>query len=108
MAFTKLIELDRCVVDGGTFVSIGGIELAVFRLGDEVAVLDNSCPHAGGNLSGGEVVDGGVECPWHNWRFDVRTGACAHAPGVLVNRYPAVVRDGWVLAELPKNPSVAR
>ncbi|NOT01102.1 MAG: Rieske 2Fe-2S domain-containing protein [Phycisphaerales bacterium] len=102
---TRLIELKRCADEGGTFVSVGGRELAVFRSGDDVTVIDNSCPHAGGNLSGGDMTDGVVECPWHNWRFDLRTGVCEHAANVRVARYTAAVRDGWVFAELPDGRS---
>lgn len=34
------------------------------------------CPHLGGPLDG-PVVDGCVTCPWHGYRFDVRTGCSA-------------------------------
>lgn len=34
------------------------------------------CPHLGGPLDGA-VVDGCVTCPWHGYRFDVRTGCSA-------------------------------
>ncbi len=33
------------------------------------------CPHLGGPLDDAPVVDGVVTCPWHGYRFDVRTGA---------------------------------
>ncbi|HXJ35950.1 MAG TPA: Rieske (2Fe-2S) protein [Candidatus Eisenbacteria bacterium] len=32
------------------------------------------CPHLGGPLDGAAVEDGCVTCPWHGYRFDVRTG----------------------------------
>jgi len=32
------------------------------------------CPHLLGPLGDAPVVDGIVECPWHGYRFDVRTG----------------------------------
>ena len=36
------------------------------------------CPHLLGPLDDAPVVDGIVECPWHGYRFDVRTGECVH------------------------------
>jgi nitrite reductase/ring-hydroxylating ferredoxin subunit len=33
------------------------------------------CPHLGGPLDAAAVVDGVVTCPWHGYRFDVRSGA---------------------------------
>jgi hypothetical protein len=32
------------------------------------------CPHLGGPLDDAPVEDGCVTCPWHGYRFDVRTG----------------------------------
>lgn len=32
------------------------------------------CPHLGGPLDDAPVEDGCVRCPWHGYRFDVRTG----------------------------------
>jgi nitrite reductase/ring-hydroxylating ferredoxin subunit len=58
MSWVELIPLSRCRSNGGTFVTMGDRELAVFRLNDpeRVVVIDNSCPHASGNLSGGVVT----------------------------------------------------
>jgi phenylpropionate dioxygenase-like ring-hydroxylating dioxygenase large terminal subunit len=42
------------------------------------------CPHLGGPLDDAPVgADGVVACPWHGYRFDVRTGrrVCAPTPG---------------------------
>lgn len=34
------------------------------------------CPHLGGPLDTAAVQSGVVTCPWHGYRFDVRTGRC--------------------------------
>ena len=95
-----LIALDRCRVNGGTFVECAGRELAVFVFSDpeRAVVLDNTCPHAGGNLSGGELCDGAVWCPSHRWAFSLDTGVCTHSDRAVVRRYPAEIRDEavWV------------
>ena len=103
MAFVEIIPLSRCIKDGGVFVSTEDRDLAVFRLREpeRIFVIDNACPHAGGNLSGGEVHEGIVACRWHDWRFHLDTGVCTHSERVRVRRYPAEVRDGVVWADLP-------
>jgi nitrite reductase/ring-hydroxylating ferredoxin subunit len=102
MPYVALIPLDRCRREGGTFISQAGRELAVFVMGAarEVVVLDNTCPHAGGNLSGGEVADGIVTCPWHHWAFRLCDGVCVDSAKARVRRYPAEVRDGVVWVHL--------
>lgn len=102
MAFVKLIERSRCRVDGGTFVARNGAELAVFRLGDppRFIVTDNSCPHASGNLSGGSVSGAVVTCPWHEWEFDLDSGACVHSDAAKLLRYPVKLIGDDVYVDL--------
>ena len=102
MAYVELIPLSRCRRNGGTFVAYGGLELAVFRLTDpeRVVVTDNGCPHAGGNLSGGEVSGNTVTCRWHQWEFDLDRGVCTHSQMVRIRRFPTEIRDGIVWADL--------
>ncbi|MCC7196522.1 MAG: Rieske (2Fe-2S) protein [Gemmatimonadaceae bacterium] len=102
MALTPLISLNRCQPGRGTFVEIAGREIAVFVLGQPPTphVIDNACPHANGNLSAGACTAEVVACPWHDWRFDLRTGACVDSPKVRVRRYKAEIRDGEVWVDL--------
>jgi 3-phenylpropionate/trans-cinnamate dioxygenase ferredoxin component len=72
---------------------------AVYRLdGEEFFASDGLCTHEQVHLSGGLVMDGIIECPKHNGRFDVRTGVAKGAP-VCVNlrTYPVKVEAGKVL-----------
>lgn len=59
-----------------------GKEIALFKVKGEVFALDNTCPHAGAPLGEGTVSGYKVQCPWHAWDFDVRTGACTTFPGI--------------------------
>jgi len=102
MTFTKIVAVDKCREGAGTFVEHHGRELAVFLVGEPggVVVMDNACPHASGNLSGGEVVGNTVTCPCHQWKFDLATGVCTHSPLARVRRYPSEIRDGIVWVDL--------
>lgn len=40
----------------------------------EFGALNNKCNHMGGPLSRGKLKNGCVECPWHYWQFDHKTG----------------------------------
>lgn len=86
---------------GGAYVVHNGLAVAVFRLNnDQVRVLDDACPHAGGSLSGGHIHDGCVICPWHGWPFDAQTGQCPDNPSIKANTYPSRILDGRVWAKL--------
>ena len=76
-----------------------GKRFTCVRLGDEVHVLDDRCPHQGYPLSQGKLREGTLTCSWHNWKFDVRTGDCEFG-GEGVRRYPSRVEEGRVLVDL--------
>src|SRR5262245_48196964 len=48
--------------------------MALFADDGEVLCVQAFCPHLEGPLFQGSVSDGIVTCPWHAWRFDLRTG----------------------------------
>jgi nitrite reductase/ring-hydroxylating ferredoxin subunit len=55
-------------------VRIGTRSLAVFRVGATLVAVDNSCRHLGNPIDDGLVEAGCLTCPWHGWRYDLRTG----------------------------------
>jgi nitrite reductase/ring-hydroxylating ferredoxin subunit len=102
----SLCELYELQESQGKYVEIEGFQLAVFLSDGQVYVMDNYCPHAGGNLAGGWVEDGCAVCPWHYWSFRVDTGELRDSPGVKVKTYPTRLHDHQgkqlVQADLPK------
>ena len=61
---------------------LGINNLVLVRRGDTIHALHDQCAHAGGPLSGGKIVDGCIECPWHGSRFDLATGHARRGPTV--------------------------
>ncbi len=55
----------------------------------EILCIQAFCPHLEGPLFQGTVAHGAVTCPWHQWRFDLRTGERIAALGF---RLPGRVR----------------
>jgi len=101
--------IDLCAVTdvpagGGKYVEHGHRALAVMRFaalgGETFRVMDDHCPHAGGSLSAGTIIDDCVICPWHAWPFNVNTGECPDAEAYRVKVYESRVIDGRVWAML--------
>jgi nitrite reductase/ring-hydroxylating ferredoxin subunit len=61
---------------GRKLVKIDTTEVALFNLNGVIYAIKNRCPHRGGPLIRG-VLDaaGGIKCPLHGWRFDLRDGS---------------------------------
>ena len=72
-----------------------GDELAVFNVNGEYYATENFCPHKGAPLSEGALCGHIVECGWHGWQFDVRSGDCLTVRERL-KTYEVLVEDGLV------------
>jgi len=75
----EVAELEEGVPMRG---KVGIQNLVVVRWGDTIHALHDQCAHAGGPLSGGKIVDGCIECPWHGSRFELATGRRRRGPTV--------------------------
>jgi len=49
--------------------------MALYRIGGEVLCAQAFCPHLGGPLFQGTLQGATVTCPWHQWRYDLGSGA---------------------------------
>ena len=88
-------------VGEGRVVEAEGMTLALFNVDGAFYALDNACAHRGGPLGEGDLDGTVVVCPWHAWRWDVKTGANVNNPAVKMPWFPVSVDDGRVFVELP-------
>jgi nitrite reductase/ring-hydroxylating ferredoxin subunit len=96
-------------------VDINGRSVGIFHVDGEWYGLLNRCPHRGGPMCEGLLVShleaerpGEIrvdetrkllECPWHGWEFDLRTGQSYLDPiKTRIRPYPVSVESGVVLA----------
>jgi len=76
-ALERVAHVSEIPVDGGKVIKRRGKQVALVRVDDErVFAIDNRCPHEGYPLVEGTVKDCVLTCDWHNWKFDLRSGAC--------------------------------
>ena len=62
--------------------------VAIFNVDGHYYAMDGICPHQGGPLGKGQLSQTMVTCPWHGWRFDVRTGQHETSPSVCHPAFP--------------------
>lgn len=74
--YIKVAEVGEIPTGKGKVVELLGREIAIFNAGERYYAIDNLCPHKGGPLVDGIVMHNIVACPWHNWPFELETGAC--------------------------------
>jgi ethylbenzene dioxygenase ferredoxin subunit len=79
----------RAVLDNAAY--------AVFSVNDRFYVTQDQCTHGPGSLAEGFVMDTEIECPFHQGRFDIRTGQPTAAPCTEALRiWTAHVIDGQI------------
>ena len=77
-----------------------GRDYVVAESASELVVFPAHCPHQLGPLAADKLADGVVTCPWHGYRFDVRTGACVSGQACQLNNVPALrEEDGLVVLQ---------
>ena len=55
-------------------VAFGGRPFRIVADDDALIAHSTLCPHRLGPLDECEIEDGAVTCPWHGYRYDLRSG----------------------------------
>jgi len=77
------------------------LELLLVRRDGVLFALDSLCPHEGGRLAEGPLMDGeNVTCPLHLYRFDPRTGEAVEVECAPVRCFAVREQDGVAEVEL--------
>ena len=97
-------------------VVVEGRSICLYRAAGAVYATDDVCSHGHANLSDGYLEGYEIECPFHQGRFDIRTGAVLDwanfPPGIqLLNvvrgekalqTYKVSVKSGQVRVSVPE------
>jgi nitrite reductase/ring-hydroxylating ferredoxin subunit len=83
-------------------VDLAGATFALCRpTTDSYSLVDGMCTHAQTHLADGLLIDGCIECPKHNGRFDLLTGEAVRKPArVPLGTYRVEVVEGRLIADL--------
>jgi nitrite reductase/ring-hydroxylating ferredoxin subunit len=74
-------------------VEYGGRSFRVLELDGELLAHTTWCPHWRGPLEAAELRDGRITCPWHGYRFDLRSGRSCDGRGLRLAPAPRVRVD---------------
>jgi nitrite reductase/ring-hydroxylating ferredoxin subunit len=85
----------------GLAVTVEGRAIALFRVDGSIVAFQGACAHRGGPLALGDLRGPLLTCPWHWWRYDLRSGRRVDDPSVCLERYPVEIVDGRVVLTVP-------
>ena len=96
-------EVEPGQIKGASFL---GSRVIVYRGKDGAPIVQTAyCPHLGADLSGGDIFEGEVRCPYHHWQF-AADGQCSRIPSIdtkppraaRIHNYPAAEKWGLIWA----------
>ena len=94
--FVFAARVDDIPAGRGKTVVLGERRIALFNADGAFYAIDDACLHRGGPLGEGELESCLVTCPWHGWKYDVRSGEMTMNVAVRVNCYQTRVEAGNV------------
>jgi len=73
--FTNICSIGELEEKVGRRFIVNDVEVAVFKINNEIFALNNVCPHQQTRLIyDGFIEDEFVVCPAHGWKFNLRSG----------------------------------
>ncbi|MEC7240438.1 MAG: Rieske 2Fe-2S domain-containing protein [Myxococcota bacterium] len=75
---------------------VAGRNIAVYRDEGTLYAIDSACTHEDGPLGESDVVDGVITCPYHDWRFELKTGHCLSEPSRPVTTHQIKENSGFI------------
>lgn len=102
MSETAVATLADFAATDAIAVRASGREIAIYLVEGAVFATDNRCTHGDALLCDGFLEGHEIECPHHQGRFDVRTGAATGAPAEMaLHTYPVRLDGERVLLSIP-------
>jgi nitrite reductase/ring-hydroxylating ferredoxin subunit len=68
-------------------------EYRLLEVDGELIAHATVCPHGLGPLGGTDVKDGVIECPWHGYQFEVKSGLCRTGQSCKLPDSPRIIED---------------
>lgn len=105
----RAVAQTKEITEGKTHcVTIDSHDILVTRVEDRYFAVDATCTHAEGKLCGGEIDGTIIECPLHQSRFDLATGAVRQSPAIRpLTTYTVKVEKNTIYIQYPKMANTA-
>ena len=100
MAWHEVASANDLQEEEATPVTVGKTMIALYKVGEQVYGTSNVCTHQFALMSDGFVDDDCIECPLHQARFHIPTGAYKDGPECAdLKTYPVKIENGMVYVD---------
>lgn len=74
MGYVTIAHLSDIPAEQTCLIQVGNCPILLIHTEGNVYALEGLCRHQGLSLAGGQVWKGVLDCPWHHFQYDIRTG----------------------------------
>ncbi len=118
VAMKRKVNLGAIELKSGErkIVEVNGRSIGIFNVNGDYYAMHNRCPHMGGALCAGPVTgttlttskiefeygrkDEIVRCGWHDWEFDIKSGACLVNKRMRAKTYTIIQENGQLILHI--------
>ena len=93
MAFVRVARADEIPPGHTAFFHVDSTPLLIANVGGEFFALHGLCPHRDNLLEGACVFGYLLDCPWHHFEYDVRTGENHYPRNVYPSDMPQLAQQ---------------
>ena len=94
-------SVDDVPADDVIGLVVQGHDIAFYNVAGTICATDNICTHGQARLSEGFLLDDEIECPLHQGRFNVKTGAATCEPvSESIRTHPVRIEAGRVWVQM--------
>jgi len=86
--------------DTVNLVSAKGVSIILIKRGASIYALRNRCAHMSCTLAGGRLDGDTIQCPCHEWKFDITTGEFIDAREIKVQTYVCKSENGQIQVKM--------
>lgn len=97
-AWHELMVVEKLADGKVTYAEAAGRSVFVYREGSDFRVYDTRCPHQTTNIPHLALHGFQITCPKHEWKFDVKTGACVEKGNRPLKKFESKVENGKLYA----------
>ena len=90
--------------DAVNLVSPRGVSIIIIKKDGRLYALRNRCAHMACTLAGGRLDGHTLQCPCHEWKFDIATGEFLAAREITVPTYECKSEDGKIFVKMEEYP----
>ena len=99
--FVKVAEAKD--VQASQMMAVNGEKVCIANAEGRYYAIGNVCTHMGGPLAEGKIEGFEVQLPWHDSKFDIRTGNVVRPPAMRAEpTYEVKVEDNNILIKNKK------